>query len=268
VRLKLEEAKAALVAGGFTVLDREWPCEAGRPENVMEALLYGSRTVNGEPLTAAGRGLHLLISSSMGQMATFVFEYLDAPVSVKEVLADCGRAGAAHDPGSLFRLACGGNETQFRYLMGPWIKECAEVYNTYFTETGADLIIIPSAMAATPDLDALAGAQVPVTPVGGSVGDFKGDENAAFGSINFTLKFLHIPKMVVPTGLTPDGRPTAVQLWGRAVPYDQMFDDEFSANWDVEFLHLAHRVSAAIQGSPGLRRVDATQFVPSAPPRG
>lgn len=255
------------------MLGREWPGGAapggdGHEGNAIEALLFGSRAVNGEPLSAASRGCHLLASSSMGLMATFVLEYLDAPVSVKEVLADCGKAGAAHDPGSMFRLACGANETQLRYLMGPWIKECAGVYNSYFDETGADLIVIPSAMAATPDLDALAGAQVPVTPVGGTVGDVKGDENDAFGSINCTLKFLHIPKMVVPTGLTPDGRPTAVQLWGRAVPYDRMFDDKFSASWDVEFLHLAERVSAAIQGRPGLRRADAAQFAPPAPPRG
>merc|ERR1712227_754024 len=74
----------------------------------------------------------------------------------------------------------------------------------------------------------------------------------------FTLKYLHIPKMVIPTGLTQDGRPTAVQLWGRAVPYEFMFDDEYSARHDVEFLYMVQRVAAAIQVHPALKRVDAS----------
>merc|ERR1712224_1170049 len=72
------------------------------------------------------------------------------------------------------------------------------------------------------------------------------------------LKHLHIPRMVIPTGLTDDGRPTAVQLWGRAVPYQHMFDDEYSAHHDVEFLHVVQRVAAAIQAHPELQRVDAS----------
>ena len=42
------------------------------------------------------------------------------------------------------------------------------------------------------------------------------------------FKHLHIQKMCIPTGLTEDGRPTAVQLWGRAMEYDQMYDDNLS----------------------------------------
>ena len=77
----------------------------------------------------------------------------------------------------------------------------------------------------------------------------------------FKLKYLHIPKLIVPTGLSDDGRPTAVQLWGRAVPYELMFDDEASARHDAEFLHLARRVAASIQAQPELRRVDAPMIV-------
>jgi hypothetical protein len=77
----------------------------------------------------------------------------------------------------------------------------------------------------------------------------------------FKLKHLHIPKLLVPTGLSDDGRPTAVQLWGRAVPYAQMFDDEAAAVHDASFLHLAKKVAAAIQAQPDLRRVDAPMVV-------
>ena len=71
-------------------------------------------------------------------------------------------------------------------------------------------------------------------------------------------KYLHIPKMVVPTGLTEDGRPSAIQLWGRAVDYEDMFDDAASVRNDVEFLYLVERAAAAIQAVPELKRVDAS----------
>ena len=71
------------------------------------------------------------------------------------------------------------------------------------------------------------------------------------------LKYLHIPKMVIPTGLTDEGRPSAIQLWGRAVDYNDMFTDLASVQNDVMFLHLVERVAEAIQAVPQLKRVDA-----------
>jgi hypothetical protein len=41
-----------------------------------------------------------------------------------------------------------------------------------------------------------------------------------------------------------------------------MFDDTASREHDVEFLHLAHRLSIAIQADPELTRVDAQGFKP------
>ena len=61
----------------------------------------------------------------------------------------------------------------------------------------------------------------------------------------------------MPTGLTADGRPTAVQLWGRAVAHDAMFDDAAAARHDAAFLHAAARAAAAIHADAALRRVDA-----------
>ena len=37
-----------------------------------------------------------------------------------------------------------GDETQFRYFIGPKIKRDVAAYNSYFDATGADLIIMPS----------------------------------------------------------------------------------------------------------------------------
>ena len=63
--------------------------------------------------------------------------------------------------------------------------------------------------------------------------------------------------MVVPTGLTEDGRPCAIQLWGRALSYEEMFEDSVGATSDLGFLELVRRVSAVIQAEPELARQDA-----------
>lgn len=77
---------------------------------------------------------------------------------------------------------------------------------------------------------------------------------------NSLLKDLHIPKLAVPTGLSSDGRPTGVQLWGRAVPYDEMFDDDASTRYSVAFLQLAARAVEAIHAEERLRRVAPPLF--------
>ena len=63
--------------------------------------------------------------------------------------------------------------------------------------------------------------------------------------------------MVIPTGFTEDGRPSSVQVWGRAVDYESMFENSASVRHDVEFLYIVERVAAAIQAQPGLQRRDA-----------
>ena len=94
----------------------------------------------------------------------------------------------------------------------------------------------------------------------------EGFDGAVFCMHNDQLKFLHIPKMMVPTGMDEEGRPTGVQLWGRAATYEQMFNDAHSAERDVDFLHLMDRVSDAIAASPALRRADAGNFSPLISP--
>merc|ERR1719210_712771 len=94
-------------------------------------------TISGEPFARN----NVIFSSSVGQMSQFVYEYLDAPVSAKEVISDCGRIGTKSPGLNFANFSKNANETHFRYMMGPWIKEWVEVYNSYFDETGADVII-------------------------------------------------------------------------------------------------------------------------------
>ena len=72
-----------------------------------------------------------------------------------------------------------------------------------------------------------------------------------------TLKNIPIPKLVVPTGLDSTGRPTAVQIWGRATPADQLYEDDFARTADLDFLYTAKVLLEAIQAEPALARVDA-----------
>ena len=69
-----------------------------------------------------GKPLHTSQYFSFGgQVATFVTNYLGAPVSLKEILEDMGQAGATLRPRSSHDGNADGDETQFRYVMGPKI---------------------------------------------------------------------------------------------------------------------------------------------------
>ena len=65
--------------------------------------------VNGKPLHTSQ------YFSFGGQVATFVTNYLGAPVSLKEILDDMGQAGATLRPRSSHDGNANGDETQFRY---------------------------------------------------------------------------------------------------------------------------------------------------------
>jgi Asp-tRNA(Asn)/Glu-tRNA(Gln) amidotransferase A subunit family amidase len=287
VRGKYERVKVTLGAAGFCLSQAEWPSSyfgyLRREENVCVEATHTARPVNGSPISHNFAGFR----SFSGQVAEFVHSYYDAPLSLKDLVGDIGQAGHSHNPGGLLKGAgslC--DETQFRYWMGPKIKQDLDAYNSYFDTTGAELILLPSGRCATPDLAKLASHEVPLTCLSpgsdeprekngagcsGSSGDngCSGDNGTEEEEISYVgaagdiwmdqiaFKHLHIPKMVIPTGLTEDGRPTAVQVWGKAVPYELMFDDEFSAKHDLEFLYLVQRVSAAIQADAALQRADA-----------
>jgi Asp-tRNA(Asn)/Glu-tRNA(Gln) amidotransferase A subunit family amidase len=278
VRAKYDATVQAMGEAGFSVLQQEWPSRfydyLGREENVAVEALYSKRPVNGKPYA----GSSLAMYSFSGQVAEFVRSYLNAPVSLNEIKADVGTAGASHHPANSLASADTLDETQYRYFMGPGMAYDEEAYNSYFDHTGADLLLLPGGRAATPDLAALANGTVPLTPLdsdGNAMGvTYNGTASDAFSMHFFSFKHLHIPKMSVPLGLTPDGRPCSMQLWGKAVPYKHMYDDAYSRQHDAHFLQLVTRVVTAMHAiAPSLRRVDSsfatfTTAVPSMPAAG
>ena len=72
-----------------------------------------------------------------------------------------------------------------------------------------------------------------------------------------TLKNIPIPKLMVPNGLEAQGRPTGIQLWGRAMPPEQIYDDAFAKTCDLDFLYTAKVLVDLIQADPALKRADA-----------
>jgi len=244
-------------------VDREWPLAyfdyLGRLENVCVEAVHTQRPVNGKPISHATVGLR----SFTGQVAEFVQEYYDAPVSIKEIKED-----SEHGAWNFSKQ----DETMYRYWIGPKIKSDCEAYNSIFEENGLDLLLLPASRGATPELARIYESTCTITHLEGSsdgVGPLEeGGTTVTFMLHNFTFKHLHIPKMVIPIGLSEDGRPTAIQVWGKAVPYELMFDDAFAAKHDAEFLYLVRRLSSVIQRVPQLCRRDADMVVKDLQLRG
>ena len=63
------------------------------------------------------------------QVAQWVYEYLQAPISLREIVEDTGAAGASHRPALLHtRPSVAGGETRFRRCVGLEIAEQAARY--------------------------------------------------------------------------------------------------------------------------------------------
>ena len=131
------------------------------------------------------------------------------------------------------------DETQLRYYFGPYIQALVATYNSYFDTHGVDFLVLPAGCSGTPD-----------------VADYRSKPAMTAYVQHFIrpLKELHIPKLLVPTGVDADGRPTAVQVWGRAGVYWDMFDDVRSSESSIRFLHAVRPLVEAMHADDDLRR--------------
>jgi Asp-tRNA(Asn)/Glu-tRNA(Gln) amidotransferase A subunit family amidase len=237
MRLKYQRAIAALRLGGIEVVEQSWPTGSAADE-------HGVMSLSTEPDDRCYR-------AARGELALWIEDYLDAAVTLKTVVSDIGAMGS-HDPSGLFRMATG-TETEYRYALGPYIKELVERYNSLFDAHRLDFILIPAAYVATPDLAEALSGKVEIELTNGDK-----EQIDIWGCVyptNHIWKDISIPKLAVPTGLSNEGRPTGVQIWGRALDYASMFDDKLGTAHSVKFLHSVRPLVEAIHADVDLRRV-------------
>jgi len=225
----------------------------GRELNSLCEIMLG-REVNGEPLDI---GLMNAVHSFSGQISEWVSSYLGAPVALADIIADAHPLGGGHTPGKFMERSRKTDESQFRYISGLQ-EECVRVYNSYFDAQGVSVIMMPGIFGDAPSYEDVAGSTCPLKVCRG--GKWEVTEAALplyVCASTFALKNIPIPKLMVPTGLDAAGRPTGVQLWGRAMPASKIYDDAFARTFDLDFLYTAKVLVDLIQADPDLRRTDA-----------
>ena len=254
---------AALKRGAVPLIEEEWPDvespHFGCRVNAVKEVLHG-QVINGRHVDnfyGADRGM--AFHSFSGQMATFVASYLEAPVSNVDLVADMMPLGGGLDTGGLHRREdMDLDESTFRY----WIASqpnVVRVWNSFFDAHGADVIMTPPQFADAISYENAAARAVPIRrkqEAGGyavnpcDIGDSNYLHYMAF-------KLIPIPKLIVPTGLDAEGRPTAMEFWGRAPPPEKLYDDEFMRTFDLDFLYAVRPLVEVIHADAELRRVDA-----------
>ena len=74
---------------------------------------------------------------------------------------------------------------------------------------------------------------------------------------NGRFKHIPVPKLTIPLGLDSEGRPVSVTAWGRAVPVEHLYDDDYARIHDLEWLHKVGAVVEALHANgSGLQRVE------------
>eukprot|EP00928_Gymnodinium_smaydae_P070005 TRINITY_DN53953_c0_g1_i1.p1 TRINITY_DN53953_c0_g1~~TRINITY_DN53953_c0_g1_i1.p1 ORF type:complete len:669 (-),score=68.12 TRINITY_DN53953_c0_g1_i1:261-2141(-) len=263
VELKYEAVKEAIRQGGAHVVAAEWATvkstSLGRTENSLAEVLLG-RLINRKPCDT---GLMTLMHSFSGQVSQFVTNSLDAPVSVADIIKDSYSVGMCHTPGAFMQGSGHGDETQFRAAIAMQ-PEIVRVYNSYFDENNVDVILVPGLFSDAPTWEDSAAGTCPLRAwKDGEWTIVSGNLSQCQMPIMFLLKNIPIPKLAVPTGLDTHGRPSGVQLWGRAIPVEHLYDDDYAKTFDLDFLYKARVLVDLIHAKPALRRTDASLIADS-----
>jgi Asp-tRNA(Asn)/Glu-tRNA(Gln) amidotransferase A subunit family amidase len=168
--------------------------------------------------------------------------------------------GDGHSPKGFMGFSNGTNHAHFKFLAAYQATKL-RLWNSYFDTHQVDLIMVPGQMCDAITYAGLANAKVPKR-IQQADGSFVETPTTIF-ECNiipyFAFKDIPVPKVMVPTGLDKEGRPTGVQMMGRGPDPEALFDDAAAATFDLPFLYAVQRAVAAIHKAPALQRQDASQ---------
>jgi hypothetical protein len=142
-------------------------------------------------------------------------------------------------------------------------QEKLQIYNSYFESHNVDFIVIPGQYCDAITYHDAANSTLQLNT---KIIDSNGKEeyqlmNGSLDQCNtltyFTMKDIPVPKLWIPVGLDPDGRPVSVGLLGKGPPVDKLWDDEYAKVHDIEFLQKAKRIVDVLASTTDLSRVDA-----------
>ena len=132
--------------------------------------------------------------------------------------------------------------------------ECTDLWNAYFDAHDIDFILTPSLWADPTVYADSVRREGPLNvkqPDGAYAVEIVQKPSGAFWGF---AKLWAVPKMLVPLGMDEQGRPVSCTCWGKAVPRESLYDDEFAKTWDLEFLYKVKRAVEAMHAVPALCR--------------
>ena len=174
-------------------------------------------------------------------------------VSTSHILEDARPLGSFHHPSA--GAAGVQDDAALRYLIGPYTDSISNHWNRYFDDHKIDVLVGPIQYADPWTWSEVATNRIAleVRCAEGSYGVNEGSHTAASNSpLLYALKAMAIPKLAVPLGLGPNGRPVGCCLYGRAVPPENRYDTAYIEAFDLDFLYQAHRIVQILHahGSP------------------
>ncbi|KAJ1454290.1 amidase signature domain-containing protein [Pelagophyceae sp. CCMP2097] len=259
VLAKYEAVAAALLAGGATMVEGEWPDSDTPGISTLAKTQFFSSIPDFD-------GSFEINHSFTGQMAEWIRSYLGSTVSVSDIIESSFSCGQGHNPAGLMLLSGFTDETKFRFAVGQWQYDTVAAWNSIFDTLDLDVIMTPVSFCDTVTYACQANANC--------TAQFDYGDGAGFNEVPTSLddcnlsalnawKNIPVPKISFPVGRDVSGNVVNMEFWGRSGPKGAtdntwLFDDEYAKSADVAFLHKVKTLVEAIYAAdPALQRVDA-----------
>eukprot|EP00591_Stephanopyxis_turris_P003263 CAMPEP_0195511918 /NCGR_PEP_ID=MMETSP0794_2-20130614/4069_1 /TAXON_ID=515487 /ORGANISM="Stephanopyxis turris, Strain CCMP 815" /LENGTH=217 /DNA_ID=CAMNT_0040639603 /DNA_START=1 /DNA_END=654 /DNA_ORIENTATION=- len=201
----------------------------------------------------------------MGQVSQWMHDYLGADISIEDVIKDTHPAGAGHDPAGFMGISSASSEAALQFIMQELRARGVAAWNRLFDDNDLDAIMVPAYLhTATMQCQAASTCEHQVLNLETGEKESKAEFTSLQNLFMHTLAHKHVPfaKVMVPTGLDDQGRPTGLQFMKRAGPEGAKdlsfsYDSALLKTIDVKFLvDVQTLVDAMTEQDPSLRRVE------------